>query len=144
MPEVRTYASDRVMVIVGGIPMTGTAPDTFVNITPMNDMVSSQVGSDGEVARSRNADRRTTIEITLLGTSPSNDVLSGMVAADELSGSAMFPVTVQDLRGTTMFLAPQAWIRRKPDIGFGGEVANRTWTIEAGAPSVHHVGGNLA
>lgn len=124
--------------------MTGLAPDTFVNIEPMSDMVTSKVGADGEVARSRNSDRRVTIEVTLLGTSPSNDLLSGMVAADELSGSAMFPVTVQDLRGTTMFLAPQAWIRRKPAIGFGGEVADRTWTLEAGSPSVWHVGSNLA
>ena len=143
MPEVRTYASDRVMVIVGGIPMTGLAPDTFVSIAPMSDMVTSQVGADGEVARSRNADRRVTIEITLLGSSVSNDALSGMVAADELSGSAMFPVTVQDLRGTTMFGAPQSWIRRVPDVGFGGEVGTRTWTLEAGAPSNHYIGGSF-
>lgn len=143
MPETRTYASDLVLVIVGGVPMTGTAPDTFVNIEPTSDMVTSQVGADGEVARSRNSDRRATIEITLLGTSPSNDVLSGMVAADELSGSAMFPVTVQDLRGTTMFLAPQAWIRRKPNITYGGEVGTRTWTLEAGAPSIWLVGGSF-
>lgn len=143
MAEVRTYASDRVMVIVDGVPMIGLAPDTFVNITPLSDMVTSQVGADGEVARSRNSDRRATVEITLLGTSPANDVLSGMVAADELSGSAMFPVTVQDLRGTSMFAAPQAWIRRKPDMSFGGEVGTKTWTLEAGAPSVWNVGGNM-
>ena len=116
MAEVRTYASD---------------------------MVTSQVGADGEVARSRNSDRRVTIEITLLGTSPSNDVLSGLVVADELSGSAMFPITIQDLRGTTMFLAAQCWVKRKPDVGFGAELATRTWQFEAGAPSVHHVGGNF-
>ena len=144
MAETRTYDSSKVMVIVAGMPMIGLAPDTFVNVEPLSDMVTSRSGADGEVARSRNNDRRMRVTITLLGTSPANDILSGLVAADELSGSAMFPITVQDLRGTTNFLAPQGWIARKPNISLGGEVGDKEWIFETGAPSVYHIGGNLS
>jgi len=143
MPEVRTYAPDRILVLVGGIPMNGYAEDTFVEIAPAADMVTSQSGADGEVARSLSTDRRCTITITLQQTSPANDVLSGWLATDQMTGGTMFPVAVQDLRGRTMFAASQAWISRQPTVGFGREVGTREWQIQTGPPSVYFVGGSL-
>lgn len=143
MPEVRTYAPDFVLVIVGGIPLSGFAEDSMLTLAPMADLVTSSSGADGEVARSLNTDRRFTLTLTLQQTSPSNDVLSGIAAADRLSGGRMVPVMVQDLRGRTMFMAEQGWVSRLPDIGFGREAGDREWQITTGPPSVWFAGGNL-
>jgi hypothetical protein len=141
--EVRTYASGRVLVLVGGVPMTGLAEDTFVEIAPMTDRVTSASGADGEIARSVSSDRRHTVTITLQQTSPSNDVLSAFATADLYTGGAVIPVMVQDLSGRTLFAASQGWISTMPSITFGAEVGTREWGLTTGAPNIFTVGGNL-
>jgi hypothetical protein len=141
--EVRTYGSGQVLVLVGGVPLTGLGEDTFVEIAPMTDRVTSAVGADGEIARSISSDRRHTVTITLQQTSPSNDILSGFAQVDELTGSAVLPVLVQDLTGRTMFAASQGWISGMPTVSFGNEVGTREWVLTTGKPTIFTVGGNL-
>ena len=142
--EVRTYNPARVLVLVAAIPMQGFSDGTFVEIAPMADRVSSKSGADGEVARSISSDKRHTVTITLQQTSPSNDVLSGMALADELSGGGLpVPIMVQDLSGRTLFAADRGWIRSVPSQAFGVEVNDREWVLETGKPAVNIIGGNL-
>lgn len=140
---VHSYASDKVLVIISGIPMTGYGPDTFVSIEPSTDLSSMQVGADGEVARSVSTNKTCKITLTLQQTSASNDVLSGLMEVDALTGGNVFPVTVQDLRGRTVFMAPQAWLSKRPTISFGAEVDVRTWELTTGAPAAYFLGGNV-
>lgn len=140
---VRTYSPDRVVVLVNGVPMGGFGEDTFVEITPVADLSTMQVGADGEVARSISTNKCCTVAITLQQTSPSNDVLSTLIELDTLSGGVLFPLTVQDLRGRTLFTVSQAWISKRPTLTFGRETTNRVWEISTGGPSVWIAGGNL-
>lgn len=140
--DVRTYSPDKVVVLVGGVPMQGYAEDTFFEIAPMSDLVTSQAGADGEIARSLNTDRRGEATITLQQTSPSNDVLSGLATLDGLTAGGVFPVMVQDLMGRTLAVSSQAWISRLPNVTFGREVADREWKI-TGVFSVYTIGGSL-
>lgn len=140
---VRTYAPDKILVLIGTVPMTGFAEDTFVSIAPRADLSTIQVGADGEVARSIGTDKTHEITLTLQQTSPGNDVLSSLMEVDSIAGTALFPVTIQDLLGRSIFVVPQAWISRRPTIEYGREAGNREWTILTGAPSVWFAGGNL-
>lgn len=141
--EVRTYNPDRIVLLVGGVQMQGYAEETFLELAPMADRVLSKSGADGEVARAINTDRRHTLTITLQQTSPSNDVLSGLAAADDLTcGGAAFPVLVQDLCGRTMFAAASAWVSKTPPVVFGREVQDRVWEITTGNPTAYFIGGN--
>ena len=140
---VHSYAADKVLVIVSGIPMSGFGPDTFVSIEPNADLSTMQVGADGEVARSIGTNKTCRITITLQQTSPSNDVLSGLMEADALTGGNVFPVTVQDLRGRTVFMAPQAWLSKRPTMSFGAEVDVRAWELTTATPAAFFIGGNL-
>lgn len=141
--EVRTYASSRVLVIIGGVPMTGLGPDTFISIAPAADRVTAASGADGEIARSVSSNRMHTMTVTLQQTSPSNDILSAFASVDDLTGGAVIPVLVQDLTGRTLFAASQAWISGLPTIEFGAEAGTREWTFTTGAPNVLTIGGNL-
>lgn len=140
---VRTYSPDRVIVLINGIPMLGFGEDTFVEITPLADLSTMQVGADGEVARSISTNKCCTVALTLQQTSPSNDVLSGLIEVDALAGGVLFPLTIQDLRGRTMFMVAQAWISKRPTLTFGREVSERVWEFSTGGPSVWIAGGNL-
>lgn len=142
--QVRDYNPRRVLVLIGGIAMSGLGEGDFLGIEPMADTVTSKVGADGEVARSVSTDARHTVTLTLQQTSPSNDILSGFAAVDRLTcGGASFPLLVQDLCGRTMFATDKAWISRVPNVTFGIETGEREWQITTGTPSVYLIGGNV-
>lgn len=140
---VRSYAPERVLVLVSGFQITGYADDTFVDIAPNADLTSYQVGSDGEVARSISSNKTCTVTLTLQQASPANDFLTGLIEIDSLTGGRLFPVTVSDLTGRTVFVASQAWISKRPNITFAREVSNREWQIITGTPSIWFAGGSI-
>lgn len=138
----RTYNPDRVAVIVGPAEIKGFVDGTFVAISEIGDGVTSQSGADGEVARAISSDRRHSITITLQQTSESNDILSGLYAADRKTcGGAMVPIMVKDLCGRTLFSAAEAWVTKTPDAAFGTEISERAWVLHTGAPVVYLIGG---
>lgn len=139
---VRTYDPKRVNVTFGASQITGYAEDTFVGIEEITDGVTRQAGADGEVARAMSSDTGVRITLTLQQTSRSNDLLSGYLRADRLSGGGgALPVTVTDLRGTTLVAAAAAWVVKSANVELGSTLGNREWTIETG-PAEVHVGGN--
>lgn len=145
MAGLHTYNASRVTVIFAGFPVTGFADGTFVNITMINDGITTQVGADGEIARAINTDRRCTVTLTLQQTSMANDFLSTFFDIDMLTcGGRVGPILIQDLCGTTLFSASQAWIVKPADVEFSKEISTRAWQIQTGAPAVYMIGGNLA
>lgn len=142
--SMRTYNASKVLVIFNGFSMSGFADGTFVGIVQQNDGITTQVGADGELARAINTDRRCTVTITLQQTSPANDFLSTMYSIDILTcGGRVGPLLVQDLCGTTLFAASEAWISKPADAEFGKEIASRAWAIHTAAPSAYNIGGNV-
>lgn len=138
---VKTYSADQVTVLIGAHIASGFADGTFVQIEENGDGVTSVAGADGEVARSMSTDPRKKVTVTLLQTSGTNDVLSTLYEADKISKNGTFPITIKDLRGTTMFGASTAWVVKKSNVSFGKQVESREWTIEA-ADGAFFVGGN--
>ena len=144
MATMHTYNAAKVTVVFSGYPISGFADGTFVNITTINDVITTQVGADGEVARAINTDRRCTVTITLQQTSQSNDFLSTFFNVDILTcGGRTGPILIQDLCGTTLFMASEAWIVKPPDMEYGKEVLTRAWQLQTVGPSVYTIGGNL-
>lgn len=135
-----TYDPTQIVVILGGAPMVGYADGTFVKVTRDEDAFKKYVGADGEVTRARNRNRGGTIEVTLSQSSPSNDILSSYANADE-DGNMIIPALVQDLNGTTLEYAAQAWVKKPADSEYGKDVAGRAWVIDC-ASLDRQVGGS--
>ena len=74
--------------------------------------------------------RSARVTITLLQTSPSNDVLSAAAEADELAGTGVGTFLMTDLNGTTEAHAPNAWVAKPAAIEEGKEVGDREWVID--------------
>lgn len=138
---VKTYSADQVTVLIGAHIASGFADGAFVQIEENGDGVTSVAGADGEVARSMSTDPRKKITITLLQTSDTNDVLSTLYTSDKISKNRTFPITVKDLRGSTMFASSTAWVTKFANVSFGKEIESREWTIET-ADGLFFVGGN--
>lgn len=128
----KTYDPNAYDVIFAGILLNeGLAEDTFLTVVPDSAAFAKRAGVDGEVTRSRMANRMATATITLAQTSELNDRLSALHEADRDSsnGSGVASFEVVDRAGTTVGYATKAWIEQTPDMELAAEVSDREWTI---------------
>lgn len=132
MSGVRTYSPGAIVITVGGVAMGGFADGTFVSISRDEQSFTKVTGADGTVSRSKSNNRSGAVTLTLQQTSPSNEVLSSLLAQDELDGtSGVVPVLIKDTSGETRFFSGTGWVRGLPDnIEFAKEISNREWVIE--------------
>lgn len=139
----RIYDSNQVQVAFAGVPVQGYADGDFLTINHEADAFSDVVGTDGQVSRSKTNDRRATVEIILMSTSPTNDLFSAIYKADleAPGGAGVGSFLVTDLNGTSLYTG-QGWIMRAPDVTYGREANERTWTLRIDS-LVEFTGGNL-
>jgi len=136
-----SYDPSQVVVTFAGAALHGFADGAFIKAERHEDAFMLQVGADGEAARARNRNRSGSATLTLQQTSVSNDALSGLAALDEAGGAGTGPLLVKDLNGSTLLLAPVAWIKKLAAVEYGKELGHREWTFETGE-FVIFVGGN--
>lgn len=127
---VRTYDPKKVKVVIGGIPMGGFADGTFVTIERSNDSFTKVSGADGPVSRAKSNDFSGMLTLTLAQTSPSNDVLSGFLLADELEGEGIIPVIVKDFGGSSNLVSAFGWVRKPANASYAKEIEDREWTLD--------------
>lgn len=139
--SVRTYSPKKVQLIVGGLIIQGYAEDTFITAERNTDAFTRSTGADGETSRVHSPDRSGMITLTLQQTSQSNDALSALAAADDLSLQGTFPVLLKDNNGTTLATGQEAWIRKYANSEYAAEMSQREWIIDV-ANLIMFVGGN--
>lgn len=127
---MRTWDPGRFNLVLFGAQITGFADGTFIKVERNADTFTKVVGADGRVARARMRDNSARVTITLLHTSPSNDVLSAAAAADRLAGNGVGAFLITDLNGTTEASAPNAWVAKPAAIERGKEIGNAEWVID--------------
>jgi hypothetical protein len=142
-PLVGDYDAKKVIVTFGGVPISGFADGTFVQVDPNAESFTKKVGADGEVVRAKTNDNTHTVAITLQQSSLSNQYLSTCKAADKLTGLGMKPLSITDLNGGTLFFWPQAWVQTDPSWGFAKESTDRAWTFHTGQIATQNEGGTL-
>lgn len=143
MAEVRTYDPKQVMILIGGIPMGGFADGEYVNVERTSDTFTMVSGADGITSRAKTNDRSGSMTLTLAQTSPSNDALSAIALADELTNSGVVPILIKDGSGTTVFVSAFGWIKKPPAASFAKEIGNRAWILDLADLDVF-IGGNSA
>lgn len=130
---VRTYDPSQVLVIVGAAVMAGFGDGTFVKITRSGDAFEKKRGADGTIDRINKNAVDFEVEFTLKRTSPLNAILSGLLVADQKSNKGVFNISITDKSGSSIFTAPQAWIKKDPDTEYADSLGNYTWKIDTGA-----------
>lgn len=139
---VKQYDPSKVRVIFAGRALSGFADGTFITASRRNPTWTLMSGADGETARSKSNDRTGTVVLTLLQSSSSNDVLSAKALLDELSGTGVGPILIQDLFGTTLVQGETAFIEKPADIVLAKEIEAREWTLLVSEMNIF-VGGSL-
>ena len=134
-PIVRTYDPKLIVVTFGAIIFTGFPEGAFIKIVRNGDKFEKSKGADGSIDRINKNSFDFRVTATLKQTSLTNDLLSISSAADALSNLGVLPFTVKDLKGLTLFFAPQAWIAKDPEDEFGDSLTPRVWEFDTGVAS---------
>lgn len=140
--SVHTYDPSQFQLIVGGIPLSGYADGTFIEVERDEAMWNKVTGADGITSRAKTSNKAGQVRVTLAQTSPSNDVMSALAVADELTNAGVFPVLLKDGSGRSVVASSAAWVQQMPTAEFSKEITNRTWIIDCAGMDVFF-GGNI-
>lgn len=142
MTDIFNYNPDEVHVLAWGIPLTGMADGTFVNISKDVMPFSAKRTADGTVSRLYNSDQTYTVTLTLHNGSDSNNTLTRLWQLDEITQRGKFPLMVKDLSGSDLFFSTNTWIEQVPEVIKSSSVDTRVWVLRSSF-AVINIGGNL-
>ncbi len=132
---------DTQILIAGFHQITGYPDGTIVSIKKDASPFVTTRTLDGEVARTYRNDQTYTMSLSITQSSPSNDILMKFYELDSFIQNALFPVFIKDLKGTTLFMSGESWIKELPPITISNGMDVRTWEIQC-LNSVINIGGN--
>lgn len=136
---VLTYSPDDVTIILSGYTLGGILSVELIwNSRPF----TFRRGIRGVHTRTFNKDLCATIRLEVQQTSPTNDVLTQILIQDRRNRSARLDITVQDVGGTTMYQANQAYIPAYPNTKLSRGFETRVWDIEVLDFTDGQIGGN--
>ena len=131
-----TYSPEDVVVVLANGSFShvinGYADGTFIGISREVPASTLYVGSDLSNARVIRANKASTVTLSLHQASESNDVLSQLLANDEVArdNTWLFSLTIKDNTGRSLYFSPQAFISIEPDRSFSTGIENRDWGIQ--------------
>ena len=128
---IATYSAKSVQILAGVAPVEGVAPDTFISITPSNNLFNTYYGIDAEIARIKRYDRQFDVQVSLLQSSISNTVLSAQYNVDAKlpNGFGALPLTLLDTNGFSVFFSAFSWINNPPVVSYNDRSTIRVWTF---------------
>ncbi|URY12355.1 hypothetical protein [Shigella phage ESh19] len=130
MAMYQQYSPKDVVCSWNGIAIEGFAPDSFLRLQRTSPLVTPVVGAGGQVALTRNADKTGTIEIELMQTSLSNQMLSAIQAKQddmELEEDISSNFVIYDPSGSVLATGINAWLQELPQIELGRYQNSKTW-----------------
>lgn len=140
--SISTYSPSDVLITIAGMhSVSGYADGTFVRITKDMKPFTKVRAMDGEVARMYHDDTGYKVELTLMQSSSTNNILTMLYNIDTVTKMGKFPLFIKDSRGQTNFLAATAWIEQIPEVTFGPSLSERTWVFGC-SDAVLTIGGN--
>jgi hypothetical protein len=131
-----SYDPKKIVITLGGTPITGYADGTFANFERTNDTFSMTTGADNLTTRTKRNDKSGSLTITLQQTSLSNDILTTFAILDETANQGIFSMQIKDTLGTTLVSAKSAWVRKYAPIERGNELSNTEWIIDCADTTV--------
>lgn len=141
----KTYNPRRVTFSFKGFNFSAFAEGTFIKVSRNEDGFTTQVGSNGDVTRTKNLNRTGKVTLTIVATSLENDILAALYVADENAVAAspgVGALQIKDLSGNMRVRAAQAWVMKIPDVERAKESGNVEWVIECAELEVFP-GGNV-
>lgn len=141
MATVNTYNPSDVYLIIAGHICTGWNEISIEKSTPNFKFVK---GIRGKNTRVQDLDTSAIINITLLQTSQTNDLLSEIHRLDIEEGTGRIELSIVDKSGTTAINSIEAYIENYPPKSFKDEFEPVSWSIQCQSTNDYIIGGNTS
>lgn len=137
----KIYNLKQVVLVIGGVPITGGYTDDAVTITPNADLYAPVAGADGNMVYNRVNDDSYTLSIMVSETSPAAALLDGVVQGALLANAvpsvpALLPGTMVDLLSGESVSWVSAVPLRRPDRSKGAAAGTRSYSFSLNAPAI--------
>jgi len=123
------YNPKMVTMSLGSHIAGGFAEDSFITIEQVGDGNTHVVGVSGEVMVSVDPSNVYNVKLSVLQNSPTNKFLDTQYEKLKAGYDAFFTVNVKDLLGKDKFTGSNAWVVKKPSVGYAKAAANREWEL---------------
>lgn len=127
--SVNTYETDKVQLVIAGLPITGFGKDTFIEVEREEDSYTTYVGSLGDVCRTKNLNRTGKLTITLMMDAPVNSALALLANIDEATATGVGPFWLKDMSGTMHAEGAECWVMKRPKIERAKESGTVQWVF---------------
>ncbi len=128
---MKEYDPDQLDIIFSLVPLSGFGPDTMIELSEDGPRFTTVVGVDGDVTRTKVRGVLGKIKVSLMQSSQSNAVLSGIHALDTKTpgGAGVGPFLFRDRNGVSVFAAEKCWIDGMPTAGKGKAAGTNVWSF---------------
>jgi len=134
---IKTYDLDRVILVVGGLPVNGFGETDAVSIEPVEQRTVVSYTADGQATASRSGVRGYRATITVSETSLGYKTLAGLQAVQRAQNPIVqMPFALEDLNNGDSVIDQYAVFTDAPTISKGKTVGERVFVIELTAPVV--------
>jgi hypothetical protein len=113
-----------------------------ISIAPVERTFTTLKGIDGDTTRVLSNNRDHVCTITVMGTSPINDVLSSIwrLGQSGLNAGGIGTFSLVDSFGTTNVSTNAAYIENPPTMEWAAEPGERSWELRLVDPIINHGG----
>ena len=136
MSKLYSFDPNKVIITVGDHTITGYDKESMVSLTRDQEETEEFVGRNDTVAV-HNPVKNSSIEITLLQTSDSNEELINFLNSNRaVAGSGVFTISIVSKNGVggateSEFFSNKAYVKNDPVIDYNVGQNSRTWMIKA-------------
>lgn len=146
-PKVKVFDPANLIVTWGPVIFSGWAKDDIVAIAAASNDTEDEVGVDGEVVIVKTNDTRADVTCTMSQMSDTNAKISAIrnigLRSPGMIG-AIYPMTILDGNGNTVFESDNVWVKKAPDRTFGIKPNDVAWEFrvahsertDGGAPTI--------
>lgn len=130
MADFGTFDFKKLDFILGVTKLEGFSDGSALTIKEVEPTFKTKIGADSSCGRIKNSANYLELNVKLLQTSGANQILTVLHEADKL-GNAPLPLIIKDGSGTSLVTAANAWITGYPEIEYGNDLVDRSWTVHA-------------
>lgn len=124
--EVLTYVPSNVALILSGSQVEGWNSISVARSDPVFKQIK---GIRGKNTRTRIKNSSATIVIETPQTELINEVLSMVLEADSVNGTARLEISLMESTGSSFFTTNTAYISQWPELKYSGELGVNVWTL---------------
>lgn len=129
----RTYSPERVKVVIAqgaGYNVVGFAEGTFIEASRNSENTTTSAGAAGDIGITKIADKSGTLTMTLMQTSPSNQVLSAIQNAQDMADDILrFDIGVMDPSGGFLMVCKSCHLQIPASVSLSSDQEDKEWTF---------------